>query len=166
MFNRKRLSLARKRRRLTGKGLAEAAGVSAITVSRLENGENQPDEETIAKLARALGYPIEFFSDDDPEEIDTGAVSFRGLSKMSAKERHAAITAGNLGMQLSDWVEGEFRLPKTNLPDLSYEADPEAAARMLRAFWGLGEKSISNVIALLEVNGIIVFSLSENTAAV
>src|SRR5438477_10836433 len=85
---------------------------------------------------------------------------------MSAKERHAAITAGNLGMQLSDWVEGEFRLPKTNLPDLSYEADPEAAARMLRAFCGLGEKSISNVIALLEVNGIIVFSLSENTAAV
>ena len=166
MFNRKRLSLARKRRRLTGKGLAEAAGVSAITVSRLENGENQPDEETIAKLARVLGYPIQFFSDDDPEEIDTAAVSFRSLSKMRPKERDAAIAAGVLGLQLSDWVESEFRLPQTNLLDLSYETDPEVAARSLRAFWGLGEKPIGNVIALLEVNGILVFSLAENTAAV
>ena len=43
-FNPKRLSLARKRRRLTGKGLAAAAGLSAVTVSRLENGDNEPDE--------------------------------------------------------------------------------------------------------------------------
>ena len=166
MFNHKRLSLARKRRRLTGKGLAELARVSAITVSRLENGENQPDEETIAKLARALGYPIQFFSDDDPEEIDTNAVSFRALSKMSPRERDAAIAAGVLGLELSDWVEGEFRLPKTNLLDLSYETDPEAAARSLRQYWGLGEKPIGNVLGLLEVNGILVFSLAENTAAV
>jgi Zn-dependent peptidase ImmA (M78 family)/DNA-binding XRE family transcriptional regulator len=166
VFNHKRLSLARKRRRLTGKGLAELAGISAITVSRLENGENQPDEETIAKLARALSYPIEFFSDDDPEEIDTNSVSFRSLSKMSAKERDAAIAAGVLGLQLSDWVEHEFRLPEANILDLSYETDPEAAARSLRQCWGLGEKPIGNVLGLLEVNGILVFSLAENTAAV
>ena len=166
MFNHKRLGLARKRRRLTGKGLAELAGVSAITVSRVENGENEPDEETIAKLARALGYPEEFFDDDDPEEIDTSAVSFRSFTKMSAKERDAAIASGVLGLQLSDWVESEFRLPKANILDLSYETDPEIAARSLRQFWSLGEKPIGNVLGLLEVNGIRVFSLSENTATV
>ena len=166
MFNYKRLSLARKRRRLTGKGLAELAGLSAITVSRLENGENQPDEETVAKLARALGYPAEFFADDDPEEIDTSAVSFRSLTKMSAKERDAAIAAGCLGLQLSDWVEREFRLPKPNILDLSYETDPEAAARALRQFWSLGEKPIGDVLGLLEVNGLRVFSLKEDTSLV
>jgi Zn-dependent peptidase ImmA (M78 family)/DNA-binding XRE family transcriptional regulator len=166
VFNHKRLSLARKRRRLTGKGLAELAGVSAITVSRLENGENQPDEETTAKLARALGYPREFFDDDDPEELDTSAVSFRGLTKMSAKERDAAIAAGVLGLQLSDWIDREFRLPKVNIIDLSYETDPDAAARSLRQFWSVGEKPIGNVLGLLEVNGIRVFSLAENTATV
>ena len=166
MFNHKRLSLARQRRRLTGKGLAELASISAITVSRLENGENQPDEETIARLARALSYPAEFFFDDDPEEVDTGAVSFRSLTKMSAKERDAAIAAGSLGLQLSDWVEGEFRLPKANVLDLSYETNPEVAARSLRQFWSLGEKPIGNVLGLLEVNGIRVFSLAENTATV
>jgi transcriptional regulator with XRE-family HTH domain len=150
VFNHKRLSLARKRRRLTGKQLAEAAGVSAVTISRLLNGENEPDEETVAKLARALDYPVPFFSDDDPEEIDTCAVSFRSLSKMSAKERDAAIAAGSLGLQLSDWIEGEFHLPKANVLDLSYETDPEAAARSVRQHWGLGERPISNIIGLLE----------------
>lgn len=166
MFNHKRLSLARKRRKLTGKRLAELAGVSAITISRLENGENKPDDDTVEKLAGALGYPVAFFFDDDPEELDTSAVSFRGLTKMSAKERDAAISAGSLGLQLSDWVEGEFRLPDANLLDLSYETDPEVAARSLRQFWGLGEKPIGNMLGLLEVNGVRVFSLSEDTAKV
>lgn len=166
MFNRKRLSLARKRRRLTGKGLAELAGLSPVTISRLENGENDPDDETVVRLAHALSYPIAFFYDDDPEEIDTSAVSFRSLSKMSSKERDAAIAAGSLGLQLSDWVEREFSLPAPNLIDLSYETDAEAAARSLRQFWGLGEKPIGNLIGLLEVNGVRVFSLAENTASV
>ena len=166
MFNHKRLSLARKRRRLTGKILAERAGLSAITISRLENGENEPDDETVARLANALDYPVAFFSGDDPEEIDTGAVSFRSLTKMSSKERDAATAAGSLGLQLSDWVESEFNLPKTNLLDLSYETDPEVAAQSLRQFWGLGEKPIGNLLGLLEVNGVRVFSLSENTASV
>ena len=164
MFNKKRLSLARKRRRLTGKGLAEIAGVSPITISRIENGEN-PDDETVAKLARSLGYPVDFFNGDDPEEIDTGAVSFRSLTRMSAKDRDAAIAAGALALELSDWVEREFSLPEPKLLDLSYETDPEAAAQSLRQYWGLGEKPIGNVLGLLEVNGVRVFSLWEQTDA-
>lgn len=154
------------RRRLTGKGLAELASVSAVTISRLESGENQPDEDTIAKLAHALEYPQAFFFEDDPEELNTDAVSFRGLTKMSAKERNAAVAAGSLGLLLSDWVETEFKLPPSNLPDLSYEDDPESAAVAVRQFWGLGEKPVSNMLGLLEVNGVRVFSLSENTASV
>jgi Zn-dependent peptidase ImmA (M78 family) len=165
MFNGKRLSLARKRRGLNGKGLAERAGLSPITISRMENGEN-PDDETIARLADALKYPEGFFFGDDPEEVDTGAVSFRSLTKMSAKERDAAIAAGSLGLQLSDWLEEEFTLPTPNVADLSYETDMEVAARLMRQYWGLGEKPISNMLGLLEVHGVRVFSLSENTASV
>lgn len=164
MFNRQRLSLARKRRRLTGKGLAERAGLSPITVSRIENGE-KPDEETVRKLAQALDYPVEFFSDDDPETVDTGAVSFRALSKMTARERDAALAAAALGLQVSDWVESKFRLPEPQVPDLSYETDASAAAHALRQMWGLGDRPISNLLGLLETKGIRVFSLSEKTAS-
>lgn len=85
---------------------------------------------------------------------------------MSAKERDAATAAGSLGLQLSDWMESEFLLPEANILDLSYETDPEAAALSLRQFWSLGEKPIGNMLGLLEVNGVRVFSLAENTATV
>jgi Zn-dependent peptidase ImmA (M78 family) len=41
--------------------------------------------------------------------------------------------------------------------------DPEAAAAILRQEWGLGELSIRNMVHLLEVKGVRVFSLVENT---
>jgi len=165
MFNSKRLILARKRRRLTGKGLAEQSDLSAITISRIENGET-PDDDTVSKIAKALGYPVNFFFNDDPEDIDTGAVSFRSLTKMSAKERDSAIAAGILGLEVSDWIEEVFHLPPANLLDLSFESAPEVAARSMRQHFGLGEKPIGNTIALLEHNGVRVFSLSENTPSV
>jgi hypothetical protein len=40
-----------------------------------------------------------------------GAVSFRSFSKMSARQRDAAISAGSLGSQLSNYVEQRFNLP-------------------------------------------------------
>jgi len=166
MFNPKRLSLARKRRGLTGTGLAERAKVSRITVVRSESGETVPDDDTVARFASALSYPREFLFGDDPDEIDTAAVSFRSLTKMSAKERDASVSAGVLGLELNAWAEREFRLPASNLLDLSYETDMEAAARSIRQHWGLGEKPIGNVLGLLEANGVRVFSLAEDTATV
>jgi Zn-dependent peptidase ImmA (M78 family) len=163
MFSSKRLSLARKRRRLTSKALAETAGLSAVHLSRLEQGNNEPDRETVRRLAEALAYPEGFFYRDDPEEIATQAVSFRSLSRMSAKERDAAIGAGVLGIQVSEWAEASFNLPEPDLPDLSLELSPEVAARSLRQHWGLGERPIANLLRLIESKGVRVFALSENT---
>jgi len=166
MFNPKRLSLARMRRRLTARALAVCTGLSADTISRLENGSNAPDSDTVNKLSSALGFPVSFFDQPDPEDVNSKAVSFRSFSKMSAKERDAALSAGALGLQLGQWVEERFSLAKTNVLDLSYETDPAIAAGIMRQYWQLGERPIGNVIGLLETHGIRVFSLSENTASV
>jgi Zn-dependent peptidase ImmA (M78 family) len=166
MFNPRRLSLARKRRRLTARVLAEKAGLAVDTISRLENGSNPPDDATITKLVQALNFPRPFFFDQEPQEIDTGAVSFRSFSKMSARERDAAISAGSLGLQLSAWIEDRFSLPAPKLLDLSYETDPEIAAYFVRQSWSIGERPIGNLMGLLETKGLRIFSLSENTASV
>jgi Zn-dependent peptidase ImmA (M78 family) len=165
-FNPRRLSLARKRRRLTAKVLAEKADLAVDTITRLEHGSNPPDDSTVAKLVRALAFPRSFFFDQDPQEIDTDAVSFRSFSKMSAREREAAISAGSLGLQLSAWVEERFRLPPPGLLDLSYETDPEIAAYSVRQAWSIGERPIGNLMGLMETKGLRIFSLSENTASV
>jgi len=163
MFSSNRLSLARRRRRLTGKALAELVGVTAVTISRLESGSNEPEPATLTALARVLGFAEEFFSEDDVEELPLDAASFRSLTAMSAKERDAALAAGSFAYLLVDWVDARFNLPSADLVDLSHERDAELAAVALRQRWGLGEQPISNMIRLLESKGVRVLSLSENT---
>ena len=78
-----------------------------------------------------------FLFDDDPEALDTSAgLSFRALTKMTARDRDAALAAASLGLQVSDWLETNFSLPAPELLDLSYETDAGAAAYSLRQFWG------------------------------
>lgn len=163
MFNIERLELARKRRRYTGKILAEEAEISPVTLSRVVNRQQEPDEETINALIKTLGFPRDFFFQDEPTAIDASAASFRSLTAMSARERDAALAAGSLAFEVSDWVKQKFDLPEADLLDLSQERDPAGAARMLRQYWSIGERPIGNMIKLLESKGVRVFSLSENT---
>lgn len=166
MFNPSRLRIARQRRQKTRASLAEAAGLAPLTITRWENGENAPEQESLELIADVLNYPLEFFCADDPEVVDTSTVSFRSLSKMSARERDAAIAASSLGLELAGWTEGQFELPAVDLIDLSHEDAPQIAARILRDHWGLGENPIGSMIGLLESKGVRVFSLAEDTVAV
>jgi Zn-dependent peptidase ImmA (M78 family)/transcriptional regulator with XRE-family HTH domain len=164
-FNPKRLSIARKRGMLNQKGFAERAGVTAHTVSRCENGLTVPTEETIRQFARVLGFPKPFFYGPDLDEPDPGLVSFRSQKAMTAATRDAALAGGSIGFLVSDWMEARFNLPENKIPDL-HLYEPEAAARVLRQQWGLGEKPISNIVHLLESKGVRIFSLAENSKKV
>ena len=163
MFNPGRLSIARKRRQLTKKALAEKAGISQLTLTRIETGQTQePEDDTVAALARVLAYPARFFYLEDCEELPPEAVSFRSLSSLTAKQRDSALSAGAIAHLLDDWVTERFNLPQPNLLDLRDE-DPEAAAIALRRHWGIGSKPIPHLIKLLESKGVRIFSLAENT---
>jgi len=166
MFTPSRLILARKRRRLTSKGLAELVGVSPVTISRIEKNKNPPDDGTLEAISKALGFPKTFFSGDDLEDLPKESASFRSLSSMTARERDAALSAGSLAYLFADWVEDRFNLPTPVLLDLSHERTPSNAAQELRQHWGLGERPIGNMLRLLESKGIRIFSLSENTRTV
>lgn len=166
MFNAHRLILARKRRKFTARALANAIGVSPITISRLENAANEPEAETVEALARALSFPKEFFFGDEFDELPKHAASFRSLSSMTAKERDAALSAGAIAYLFHDWVAERFNLPSTDIPLMSENGSPEEAAQIVRASWGLGQQPISNMVKLLEAKGVRVYSLSEDTNSV
>lgn len=51
------LGILRHSRQWSQAELATRAGLARETISRLENGREQPSWETIRKLADALGYP-------------------------------------------------------------------------------------------------------------
>lgn len=139
--------------------LAQLLGVELRTVSAYESGEFSPSDATLEKIGQELDFPISFFSQDDLEEISPDTASFRAMSKMSASKRDIALYSGSIALLLNNAIESRFVLPEIDLPDLSREHAPEAAADALRRHWGLGEMPIKNVVHLLESRGVRVFSL-------
>lgn len=185
MFNPACFSLARRRRGMKKKELAERVGVSERSVSSYEKGEQQPEQQTLKRIAETLNFPEAFFCAADPEELTPDIASFRSMSKMSARQRDVALGAGSIALLLNEWIEKRFNLPVHNLPDLGREpssltilenrADyednvpfptqqsaqhPEAAAEALRSYWGLGELPVKNMVTLLESKGIRIYSLA------
>lgn len=167
MITASRLTLARKRRGLTLVRLSELAGVSTRTLSAYENNQGQPSPETLSRLAKVLGFPESFFSAEELDELTPDAASFRALSKLTAGQRDAALSAGRISMELSAWIMDRFRLPEPDVPslnlfhDVKEAANPEGAAEVVRARWGLGSAPVPNMIHLLEAHGVHVFSLAQ-----
>jgi len=165
MFNPTRFALARKRRGIKKKTIAQLIGVSERSITSYEKGTQEPAPETLARIASALKFPIPFFLADDIDELTPNIASFRALTKMTAGQRDIALSAGNIALLLNEWIEQRFDLPAVDLPDLGRESgnqpqSPEAAADALRHYWSMGELSIKNMISLLESKGIRVFSLA------
>ena len=159
-FNPTRLAVARKRRGYTKGELASKLGLVSRSVTAYEAGEFPPSDETLVKIASLLDFPVSFFSGDDLDSPEVDAVSFRSLTKMTARQRDMAINQGTLAIHVSKWMDKRFELPSCDLPDLSQEPNPEVAAEYVRQHWGIGQLSIKNMIHLLEAKGVRVFSIS------
>src|ERR1700730_135874 len=105
MFNPRRLILARRRRGLSEKQLAAAIGVTTRAQTAYEAGEYPPGDDVLERIARFLEFPLAFFFGDDLEEPEAEGASFRSMKRMTAAQRHAALAAGALALELSKWVE-------------------------------------------------------------
>ncbi len=159
-FNPARLDLARRRRGKTKGQLASEAGITTRVLHMYEHDETSPTEETIERLATALDFPVEFFLRPDAHEPAPTAISFRARSTMSKRQENQATSAAAFAVELVGWIEDRFSLPVPSIPRYR-DVDPEAAADLLRAEWGLGEKRVGNMVQLLEMHGVRVFSLAE-----
>lgn len=162
MLNPTRLAVARKRRGWTLTKLATETGLSRMSLSAYENQRQDPASQTLAALAGALGVAEAFLTADDLDEIPLESVSFRALSKMTARTRDRGLSSGRIAILINEWLEDRFALPDPDVPSLTGR-NPELAAQEVRARWGLGEQPIGNTVHLLEAHGIRVFSLTDDT---
>ncbi len=164
-FNPDRLDLARRRRGMTKRDLSKAAGISVRSLAGYFRSEREPEPALIIRFAETLRFPIKFFYGVTLDEAARESPSFRALSKMTARQRDQAMAAGTLAISLSDWFERKFRLPKPDIPQYEH-ADAELAAIEVRARWGLGVRPIKNLIHLLELHGVRLFSMAEDTLSI
>jgi Zn-dependent peptidase ImmA (M78 family)/DNA-binding XRE family transcriptional regulator len=165
MFNPARLILARERRGFTKKDLADKLGLSTRTLIEYERGRTTPSPESLQLLSTSLGFPASFFSSASPLRPETSAVSFRAMRALTAAQRDRAIGAAAIGCELSKWLEARFELPSPTVPTIRDDT-AAAAADAIRSAWRLGERPVRNMVDLLEVMGVRVFSLGPDCARV
>src|SRR6266536_184904 len=111
MLTPSRLAIARKLRGLTLTRLAGLTGLSTRSISLYENGHQEPSDETLLQLADVLNVSPAFLVGSDVDEIPEDAVSFRALSKMTARQRDRALSASRIALLINDWIDVRFELP-------------------------------------------------------
>ncbi len=145
---------------MTKVDLAASVKLTTRSLYDFEVGNAEPSPETLGLLAEALRFPPSFFSRPTVAAPAVQAASFRSLKSMTAGQRDAALAAGALAFELSNLIDSQFELPPADVPSIR-DQEPEEAAMMVRARWGIGERPIGNLVHLLESKGIRVYSLSE-----
>ena len=115
MDKHKRLKEARKRAKLSQAKLASIAGIAQAQISRMERGEMWATNETIAKVAGAVGMPVADLLDvdglaksddslippmDSPKMIKANKLLPDGLRKLAGDKQ--VITALEIGPD--EWI--------------------------------------------------------------
>lgn len=168
VFNGDRLKLARLYRGKSIAELAEETFLSKQAISQFENGKVTPSFETLLKLVNLLGFPREYFHQIDKEEMTIGNTFFRALLTTPKKDQLSqtakALMLAKIFRFLDKYIDfPKLNLPKLNLPDISSENNNiETITQELRKYWEIGNKPITNVVHLMEKNGIITTSFRTN----
>lgn len=163
IFKGRRLKNARLYRGITIEALAEKIEVTKQAVSQYENDQSSPEFDKIIRIAQALSFPCEYFTQPYAEKVKTGTTYFRSLMKTNSRYRQEQILKIELVAEIFSFLREYVEFPPLKFPQPHRYDSPAHAARVLREYWGIGQSPISDIIRLVEENGIIVTTFSTPT---
>jgi len=161
-FNGQLLSLARQVRRLSQGELVASLGgaVTQGTLSKIEHGHIQPQDELVEKIAAALRLRPSFFFDS--VYVRQPLVSYhRKRQKLSVRDEEsvhglAEVFRINLRKCL-DAVEIETTLPSVPAVDPDeFSGEIEEIAAVVRQRWALPRGPVSDLTQLMEDAGVLI----------
>jgi Zn-dependent peptidase ImmA (M78 family)/transcriptional regulator with XRE-family HTH domain len=158
-----RLREAREARALTMIALAELIGVTRQAVSQYERGDAFPSPTVMDRITNVLGIPLRFFL-RPAAPVPQRVVFYRSLASATKTVRVRAERRYQWLREVVSYLRTFIELPAVNLPAFDVPEDPnyltsdriEELASETRRFWGLGDGPISNLVLLLENNGVVV----------
>lgn len=166
MFNKDRLRIAKELRGLSNSDFAEKLGCSISKVKQLLDADKEISENDQIFICAALNLPMSFFIvEDELQPQHTEHIFYRSVARIRAQHRKSNEAHTLLAKNINKYLTKKMKLPEYHRPDLDIteflgeKNYPEKVASELRALWGLGSKSINNVISLCELKGIRVFRL-------
>ncbi len=161
----RRLRQARLMRGFSLEKLAQALAtpISRQAINKYEKGQMMPDSRVLIALANALDMKIDYFF--RPFTVEVDKVEFR--KKSGFTEKMANAVKERVREELERYLEIEqivgsqvsFTLP---YKEVQTQQQAKEFAGEIRKILALGNDGISNVIEVLEDNGIKVIELSEN----
>lgn len=175
-FNGARLKNARICNGITLTELAEQADIKKQSISLYENGKNTPDYEKVWALSRILGFPYDYFFQEDKIKAYTETTYFRSQATATKKDRVAQSIKLEFVAQMYEtlWNYIEFPIYKDPQIDFIGYEDPlecetqeaidemEAVANKVKENWKIPDGPIKDLQYLLEQNGILVTGFSTN----
>jgi len=156
------LKMARLARGLSVTDLSGLIGVTKQAISQYENGKSVPSADTLSKLIQVLKFPASFFMAPIKSSKHEPVTFFRSLKSATQKARGMQSVRSDFLEWTYNYLSNYLEFPSLNLPKISEdilqnpsEDDIEDIASLVRRHWGIGEGPISNVILLMERNGIV-----------
>jgi Zn-dependent peptidase ImmA (M78 family) len=164
-FNHHMMILGREARGLTQAELADRLSLGQGTVSKYETGFQDPPEEFVRDLGRALDYPNTFFYEPG-RPYGLPPFHYRRRKKLGVKALARIVAEMNIRrLHLSKLLVSFGWKTNTFIPEIDRDEyrgrakgriSPEEAARLVREAWMLPNGPIPNMVELLENNGGII----------
>lgn len=151
-----RIRGARIMAQLSQRDLANAAGISAMAISKYERDMDIPGSPVLIRLARALGVKIEYFF--RPTTVTLSSPAYRWQESLPADQLARILE------QVQEWLEryidienlldkgAHFKLPSKQRIEIMDEI--EEAALNVREEWHLGLDPIEGLVEICEDRGI------------
>lgn len=166
-FDGRRLSLARRLRRLQRTALAAKTSVTAAAITQFERGTSRPTNTVAAELALALGLPVEFFQQGRTiEQVPASSAHFRSLRATPAIARDQALAFAEIALAVVDVFEQYVDFPPVAevLDPVDDEPGKERIAELAaqtRKRLGLQTGPVPHVVRLMEAHGVVVLRLPD-----
>lgn len=158
------LKMARERRGLTAKELADELGRSRSYVSRAEsNADTLPvTGADLDRYAEVLEVPVSLLTRrvhrEPPEgtHFRSNRVTLKVRNQLEAEANFAADALNRLIQQSGLEWESPWTLPSFDMDEFH---SPEVAAQTLRHQWRLGNGPITDIAGILEATGVFVLPM-------
>ena len=157
IFNGKKLKNARVYRGKTIDVLANETKINKKDILAFESDKYKPTLENEMKLANALNFPKDYFSQSDDNNVVVENTHIRTESTLPRVDDIAFKEKLVMTHRLLKFIQGYISFPEMNLPNnLNKNDDIEDLAEKVRNYFNLGDGPIGNMVSLLEINGIFI----------
>jgi Zn-dependent peptidase ImmA (M78 family)/transcriptional regulator with XRE-family HTH domain len=158
-----RIREAREAVGLTDEQFAEQIGVTRQAVGAYETGVASPRGDVFSRIIAVTRQPPAFFTTARKRNAERFRMpNWRSLKRLQRPDRLRIGRRLEWAYYITEFMADYIDLPPVNLPEVKFDHETDGDERIeeiadrLREFWNIGFGPVTDLVPILEYNGIIV----------